>query len=299
MQEVLMHNKHIIPIVADWQVTDICTRSCIFCYGPKTGSGNLTLSESKILIDRISLIGARVLGLTGGEPLMHDEIHEILLYAKSYGLAIGLNTNCDLYVDNREIILKTVNALEIPIEYSNAKEHDYYRGTGSFDNIIFALKDSFCNSDIFYRIGTVLHSQSIEDLLNIERILSKYKDKIVYWKLYEYIPYSNKEMGVIKNSCGRFNNLSNIYKDRGLGNLIGNDKIIFDSFQNRKLSYFLINPKGFVFLPNDNNGIPYEKILGNLMDIDFLEVVKSWKENVDVDGYTSCERCIFRKIGYI
>lgn len=293
-----MSNKP-IPLVVDWQVTDTCNRSCIFCYGPKEGSGTLSLTESKMLIDRISIIGAKVLGLTGGETLIHDEIQEILSYAKSKGLAIGLNTNCDLYIDNRDMILKTVDVLEVPIEYASDKKHNHYRGSGSFENIIMAIDDSYCNSDIFFRIGTVLHSQNIDDLLNIEKILHKYKDKVIYWKIYEYISYSNKEMGSITNSHERFNSLSEMYRDKGLGDLIGSDKIIFDSFQDRKHSYFLINSTGSVFLPSEIDGRPYEKKLGNLLDDDFHKVVDSWKENVDCEGYTSCKRCVFRKIGYI
>ena len=294
-----MPNKITKPAVVDWQVTDTCNRSCSFCYGPKAGSGNLTLSESKKLIDRISTIGAKVLGLTGGEALLHDGIQEILSYAKSKDLAIGLNTNCDLYNENRNIILKTVDAFEVPFEYASDDLHDHYRGLGSFDNINMAVKDAYNNSNIFFRIGTVLHSQGIVDLLNIEKLLHPFMDKIVYWKIYEYIPYSNKEMGDINNSHERFNHLSDICWEKGLGDLIGPDKIIFDSFQNRRHSYFLINPTGLVFLPSDKNGRPYEKILGSLLDDDFQKVVSSWGENVDLEGYTTCKRCIFRKIGYI
>jgi MoaA/NifB/PqqE/SkfB family radical SAM enzyme len=294
-----MLDDKIMPLVVDWQVTDRCTRDCSFCYGPKSGSGDLTFDQSKHLINKIASIGAKVLGLTGGEALRHNEISQILQYANSIGLKIGLNTNCDLYMLNKEIILKTVSALEVPIENATSNEHDRLRGHGSFQKIIEAVNHVYNNSNIIFRIGTVLLDQSIGDLVKIEKLLSKFKDRIIYWKIYEYIPYSNKEMKTIENNQQKFRELSSLSKKNGLGALIGNDKIIFDSFEERMHSYFLINPLGSVFLPSIVEGKPHEKLLGNLLDDNFEKVIESWKKSVDMIGYTSCKRCIFRKIGYI
>ena len=283
------------PEIIDWQITNRCTRNCIFCYGPIDDEQQLSISDSKRLIDRFCEFGCKVVGLTGGEPLLASNIIEILEYLKNKNVKIGFNTNCDLYNNYRENLLSMVDALEIPIEAGSQKIHDDLRGKGSFNAVIGALEDSYANSKVIYRIGTVLTPQNAEELPAIEKILADFADRIIYWKIYEYISYSNKSMMSINGSSESFNNANRYLFNKGLGSLINSEKIIFDSLSMRNKSYFLVKPNGTAFLPEIENGCSIELELGNMLSGKYMKVLDNWCSSVSVENYHKCIRCIFRK----
>jgi len=285
--------------VIDWQVISRCTRKCKFCYGPIINEKKLNFNECKQLIDKFIALGCKVVGITGGEPLLHENIGSILEYIKFKGLKIGLNTNCDLYKNYRDLILKMVDALEIPLEAGNNKIHDSIRGNGSYSNILYALKDSYKNSNVIFRIGTVLFSENVNELPKIESVLSRFSDRIIYWKIYQYIAYSNKEMEKFFSCKATFEDAREKSWKRGLGSFLKTDQIIFDSAKMRNRSYFLVKPDGRVFVPLIEKGISIEKIIGNLLEENVLTIYNKWKSIIKVKNYKNCIRCIFRKANII
>lgn len=278
------------PHVVDWQITSECTRSCKFCYGPKSGS-ELPTKEAFKIIDIFEEIGVKVIGITGGEPLIRRDIVDILKYIKRKHMAVCLSTNCDLYKKYRDIIFKYVDAIGIPIEGSNRTTHDHLRGPGSFDSVLFGLNDVYENSNIKIRIATVLTHQNYSDLKNIELLLERFADGIVYWKIYEYIIYSMKW----QNSALSIKHLKYLNKHLSeLGKHLSRDKICFDTLEKRHRSYFLIKPCGDVFIPLLEKIPSEEYIIGNIVK-EPEKVINNWKKQVDFKSYTKPYRCIFRK----
>jgi len=287
------------PKIIDWQVTNKCTRKCSFCYGPTKNEEPLSWSNIKCLIDKFIELGAEVVGVTGGEALLHESIADILHYLKSNNLRIGLNTNCDLYSLHRDLIIDVVDALELPLEASTKAIHDRLRGENSFSNVIEAIDDSYKNTNIIYRIGTVLVRDNFNELRKIENILRKYSDRIMYWKIYQYINYSNKKMKSCSVEMPSFNELKENFFSKLPENNMGTDKIIFDSHEMRNRSYFLVKPNGTAFIPILENNDCVELEIGNLIVNSTEEILTKWNQVIDKAHYTNCERCIFRKAGFV
>lgn len=279
------------PIIVDWQITSRCTRKCEFCYGPKT-EPELSTKETLKAIEVFKSLGVKVIGITGGEPLTRTDIVEVLKYIKDNGMAICLSTNCDLYIKYRDAVLNYVDALGIPIEGSNKSIHDDLRGKGSFEAVISALRDAYYNGNAKFRIGTVLTNRNYFDLKNIEFILSQFKDKIVYWKLYEFIIYPSKcqnvNLAIIKLRPPE----KNMYSV--LGKSLGKEKIFFDTLEKRNRSYFLIKPNGDVFIPILNKTPSEEFVVGNILE-NPEKAKENWNKYIDCKGYIEPHRCIFRK----
>lgn len=69
-----------------WHITDTCNLRCRHCYQEQFISGNeLDLSALKLVTDKIcSYLNATgrktVINVTGGEPLLKDELHSFLTY---------------------------------------------------------------------------------------------------------------------------------------------------------------------------------------------------------------------------
>jgi len=277
------------PVIVDWQITSSCTRDCTFCYGPKS-TKELSFEDISRIIDTLKHIGVKVVGITGGEPLLRDDIVDILKYIKGKEMGICLSTNCDLYSNYRDVIKKYVDAIGIPVESSDKKIHDSLRGGKNFDNVVFALNDISENCNMKIRIGTVLTNKNYHTLEELELFLSKFDDNIVYWKIYEYICYSLKSQNdnlIIDD----YRSLS--HHINGLGKYINSNKIIIDTLEKRNCSYFLIKPNGDAFIPLLSQISSTEYILGNLLEHPD-EVIDKWKKNINYINYTQPYRCMFR-----
>ena len=205
-------------------------------------------------------------------------------------MAICLSTNCDLYLDKENIVLDHIDTLGLPIDGSK-DIHDKLRGEGSFDNILYALKNSYAKSNIKYRIGTVVTKLNLEDLKNIAKILNEFSDRIVYWKLYEFVYYPGKGQN-LRFQPQHHDTLFDIIKD--ISRYIPEEIVIYDTCERRNLSYFLIKPNGDVFVPYLDGKEPREVIVGNILG-NQSELLLTWQKNIDSAGYEKPYRCIYRK----
>src|SRR5262249_51004944 len=77
----LMYSPFLVQLV----VTRRCNLSCTYCNEFDEVSDPVPTDELKRRIDKIRELGAWALELTGGEPMMHPEIYELVRYAKSLG----------------------------------------------------------------------------------------------------------------------------------------------------------------------------------------------------------------------
>ena len=83
------------PIVV-WNCTRRCNLHCIHCYANSTDGtypGELSTREGKSFIRDLSDFGVPVLLLSGGEPLLRDDIFELASFARKLGIRPVLSTN--------------------------------------------------------------------------------------------------------------------------------------------------------------------------------------------------------------
>src|SRR3989338_8502756 len=81
------------PVVV-WNITRTCNLKCIHCYSDseaKKYSGELTTEEAKAVIDDLSQV--QVVLISGGEPLIRQDIFTLASYAKEKEVRIVLSTN--------------------------------------------------------------------------------------------------------------------------------------------------------------------------------------------------------------
>lgn len=268
----------------DWQITSRCNRRCPYCFGP-TGINDLPLSDVKSIVDTLTKMGVKQIGITGGEPLLYPHIAELIEYIVSKDIQIYLSSNCDHYSDFARLIKEKISILGVPLDGASVITHDSIRGPGSFRNVTSAISDicsSHCSTKV--KVGTVLLSSNVSELANIEKILFPYLDKILYWKIYELIIYSrNKATASSLHTpyiCGR----------QGLGKYIGTQKVILDTIEERDRSYFFIKPNGDVFIPCLDHNVSLERDIGSIFDCNIEGVVRTFDEMVNHAGYNKAYR---------
>lgn len=124
------------------EITDECPLSCKHCFnGDRRNNRFLSLSDWKLIIDKISNSGVFRVRITGGEPFCRSDINELLLYLETKPIRYSIYTNGTLlekYIHH----LKGLRHLAcIRISIDGTKEiNDSIRGKGVYDKAISAVK---------------------------------------------------------------------------------------------------------------------------------------------------------------
>jgi SynChlorMet cassette radical SAM/SPASM protein ScmF len=131
-------------------LTEGCNLRCRHCWiAPKyQGEGNsypvLDLDLFRSIIDQAKPLGLKGVKLTGGEPLLHPEIHEILEYIRTEDLRLIVETNGVLCT--AELAQKMASCKEpfvsVSLDGADAETHEWVRGVpGCFDAALEGLRN--------------------------------------------------------------------------------------------------------------------------------------------------------------
>ena len=101
-------------------------------------------------------------GYSGGEPLVREDLDQLLACAKKLGMRTFLNTNATLLPERPEII-SLADAIEIGFD-GGRTSHEALRGAGSFDRAVAGLEAVARQKSRRQRVTilAILNSQSIE-----------------------------------------------------------------------------------------------------------------------------------------
>jgi heme b synthase len=120
--------------------------TCIHCRASAhdgAPEGELTLDQYKALLDNIASFSAPIIILTGGEPLLREDLFDIAAHGTGLGLRVAVSTNGTLITDDTVDRLKGagVQTCSISLDGSNAEVHDdFRREKGAFDASVDGLQ---------------------------------------------------------------------------------------------------------------------------------------------------------------
>ena len=135
------------PRIVAWEITRSCNLACAHCRAAaqcEPYPGELTFAECKQVIDDIASISDPILILTGGEPLMRDDIWDIIDYAHELGLHPVIGTNGTLVDDEcaARIAAHGIPRVSISLDFPTAEGQDAFRGkAGAFDGAVAGLRN--------------------------------------------------------------------------------------------------------------------------------------------------------------
>jgi len=122
-----------------WETTRRCNLACLHCRaaaGSGPYPGELTTPEGVRLLDDLSKMGNVVVILTGGEPLLRDDIFELAAHGAGRGHRMVMAVNGTLLTPAIAARLKEVGIqrVSISIDGASAVSHDALRAVpGAFD----------------------------------------------------------------------------------------------------------------------------------------------------------------------
>jgi len=163
--------KH-VPLVVSWNVTLKCNLKCGHCYinaSEKKLSDELSTDAAKMLIHQIAEVSRPLLILSGGEPLLRDDIYEIIRYGADRGLRMGMGSN-GMLIDGevtRRLQKAGMETVAISLDSSISERHDSFRGVkGCWEHAIDAIK-SLKKSSIQVQVNCTVTKQNYDEIDNI------------------------------------------------------------------------------------------------------------------------------------
>lgn len=130
--------KKRIPLAIAWAITDRCNYRCKYCYRWTNNAEELSTKEAFSLIDEFSKIGTKIVNISGGEPLIRDDIGEIINYLSKKNISVQLTSNGKL-VPKKITQLKNLNFIKLSFD-GPQEIHDFLRQKGSYQEVINAIR---------------------------------------------------------------------------------------------------------------------------------------------------------------
>jgi AdoMet-dependent heme synthase len=133
------------PRIISWNITLRCPLKCSHCYvdaGEQELDGVLSTQEAFSVIDQIRAIGQPVVVLSGGEPLLREDIFAIARYGTEQGLRMVMGSSGYLIDKKTAVNLKDagVRAVAISLDSDNPAVHDSFRGVeGVWEKAVAAI----------------------------------------------------------------------------------------------------------------------------------------------------------------
>lgn len=137
-----------VPHVVAWNLTQRCNLACAHCYiaaGPwQEQEGELSLDECRRIADEILEINPSPLFvLSGGEPLVRDDLEDFARYSKDRGATVVVGTNGTGLTTERVDSLKAagVTGFALSVDSLDPRYHDRFRhGDGALAQTLGAAE---------------------------------------------------------------------------------------------------------------------------------------------------------------
>ena len=125
------------PIAARINLTNKCTQKCKYCNLWKKPSKEMTTNQVKSLVLQLSKMGTKMISFSGGEPLLRNDIGQILSYCKKLDISTNINTSGFL-LGRKVKELKDLGMIQFSID-GIEEYNDMMRGKGSYNAIMYKV----------------------------------------------------------------------------------------------------------------------------------------------------------------
>ena len=179
-----------------WEITGRCNLRCIHCRSSSdcdTDEGDFATSEARQFIDTLADYGAPVLVLSGGEPLLRDDLFVLASHGTDKGLRMCLATNGTLVDDKicEAITHSGIRMVSLSLDGSTKEIHDDFRQQpGAFDGVMRAI-EYFHGHKIPFLINSSFTRRNQADIPDVYRLAKELG--ATAWYLFMIVPTGRGE----------------------------------------------------------------------------------------------------------
>jgi len=184
------------PIHPVFEVTPRCNLRCKHCH-VRAGAGiygELSTEDAKRVVKSLAEVPEfRMLVFTGGEPLVRQDIYELLAYATSLGFNTVVATNGTLITPEAARALKESGTMGIAtsIDSTDPEEHDAFRGVkGAFEKTLKGIENAR-QAGLYLQINISISRYNLEELEELLLLADRLEAEVVL--LYQLVPMGRGE----------------------------------------------------------------------------------------------------------
>ncbi len=158
-----------------WEITRNCNLSCVHCRAAATMgpySGELDTEAGFRLLDQIAELGEPIVILTGGEPLLREDIFEIARYGTQKKLRMVMAPNGTLITDEvaGKMAESGIKRISISLDGATRQSHDRFRGvSGAYDGAMRGIRH-VKNAGIEFQINTTITKANLDQIPAIQQL---------------------------------------------------------------------------------------------------------------------------------
>ncbi len=233
------------------ELTSKCNLACPFCFNKTiyqdNENFNMDISLAKDVIDQAKALKIKHVRFSGGEPLLHPGLMELIRYAHEKSLGVRLNTNGTLI--DKSFVSQAKDLVDNVLIGLNSRETETEK--------IAALRLLKSSKIPIVRVGTMATMSMVKELDKLFDIIQKIG--IRYWEFYRPVLLSKEQQDLDQASIGLLaEKIMEYYKNNGLLFQVAN-ALPFCSHDPNKINFIsvgaryddghsrlVVDPRGYV-----------------------------------------------------
>jgi MoaA/NifB/PqqE/SkfB family radical SAM enzyme len=168
-------NEPYKPLYVKIKLTWRCNLRCQMCnYWRQERHNALSPELLRTTVDELAKLGCGKIHLSGGEPLLREDLFELIEYMVDKGMRVNLTTNGTLLSREKAQRLATSGAksISVSIDSPEAKIHDRIRAKGAWKRTIKGLRNlrraiRKAKAKTKIRLNTVISRTNYESLIDL------------------------------------------------------------------------------------------------------------------------------------
>jgi len=180
-----------------WEITRRCNLKCVHCRSSSAleieGHPDFSLPEAKRILDDIHSYANPVVVLSGGEPLLREDVFEIASYGTAIGLRMCMATNGTLVNEGicEKIKESGIKMVSLSLDGASAAVHDNFRNQpGAFAGTMHAI-ELFNSYEIPFLINSSFTKRNKEEAPKIHKLVKELG--ATAWYLFMIVPTGRGE----------------------------------------------------------------------------------------------------------
>jgi len=181
------------PLVLIWELTQACDLSCKHCRvdaQPSRHPGELSTAEGKRLLDEASEFGeGQLVVLSGGDPLVRDDVVELVEYGVDAGLQMTMTPSGTESLDAETVQTLEEGGLQrlaVSLDGPDPASHDTFRGeAGSFEQTLRAAHLA-ADAGLPLQVNTTVSQETVRHLPAMVELVANLG--AVLWSVFFLVP---------------------------------------------------------------------------------------------------------------
>ena len=180
------------PFVLIWEITRACALACQHCRAtaqPRPDPLELDTAEGLKFIDQVVRAQPAIFILTGGDPMMRQDVYQLIRYATERGLRVSLSPSATPKLLNSSFVeLKSagVRRISLSLDGATVSAHDSFRGVkGTWDWTMRAVKHAR-DAGLEFQINTTISKENIDQFDEFAEVVGKLSPAL--WSVFLLVP---------------------------------------------------------------------------------------------------------------